>query len=92
MDQLDDQRGYRPRHNESDVEVRCGKVGTRRNVGDEGGGGKNIRNAWKRHGYEWFVNNAGEQDVGGNTKLGPRKLFKSLSHISLSGNFHYSEY
>jgi hypothetical protein len=30
--------------------------------------------------------------VGGNTKLGPRKLFKSLSHISLSGNFHYSEY
>jgi hypothetical protein len=26
--------------------------------------------------------------VGGNTKLGPRKLFKSLSHISLSGNFH----
>jgi hypothetical protein len=30
------------------------------------GEGKNIRNAWKRHGYEWFVDNAVEQDVGGN--------------------------
>ncbi len=30
------------------------------------GEGQNIRNAWKRHGYEWFVDNAGEQDAGGN--------------------------
>ena len=40
VDLLDDQRGRRPRHNESDVKVRCGKVGTRRNVGDEKGGAK----------------------------------------------------
>ena len=25
-----------------------------------------IWNVWKRHGYEWFVDNVGEQDVGGN--------------------------
>jgi hypothetical protein len=30
------------------------------------GEGKIIWNVWKRHGYEWFVDNAGEQDVGGN--------------------------
>jgi hypothetical protein len=30
------------------------------------GKGEIIRNAWKRHGCEWFVNNAGVQDVGGN--------------------------
>jgi hypothetical protein len=30
------------------------------------GEGGIMQNAWKRHGYEWFVNNAGEQDVGGN--------------------------
>jgi hypothetical protein len=30
------------------------------------GEGKIIQNAWKRHGYEWFVDDAGEQDVGGN--------------------------
>ena len=29
------------------------------------GEGGIIRNAWNRHGYEWFVNNAGEQNVGG---------------------------
>ena len=29
-------------------------------------GGQIIRNTWKRHGYEWFVDNAGEQDAGGN--------------------------
>jgi hypothetical protein len=33
---------------------------------DMKGEGEIIQNAWKRHGYEWFVNNAGEQDVGGN--------------------------
>ena len=30
------------------------------------GEGKSIQNTWKWHGYEWFVNDAGEQDVGGN--------------------------
>jgi len=25
-----------------------------------------IRNAWNRHGYEWFIDNAREQDVGRN--------------------------
>ena len=30
------------------------------------GKGEIIRNAWKRHGFEWFVSNAGEQNVGGN--------------------------
>jgi hypothetical protein len=30
------------------------------------GEGQMIRNAWMRHGYEWFVDNAVEQDVGGN--------------------------
>ena len=43
-----------PRHNESAIEVRRGKVGPRPRRE-----GKIIRNAWKRHGYEWF-------DVGGN--------------------------
>jgi hypothetical protein len=38
VDQLDDKRGRRPRHNESAVEVRRGKVGPCRNVGDEGAG------------------------------------------------------
>jgi hypothetical protein len=31
------------------------------------GEGKIIRNAWKRHGYEWFFEDVGEQDVGGNS-------------------------
>ena len=30
------------------------------------GKGKIIQNVWKRHMYEWFIDNAGEQDVGGN--------------------------
>ena len=30
------------------------------------GEGQIICNAWTRHGYEWFVNNAREQDAGGN--------------------------
>ena len=31
------------------------------------GEGQILRNAWKRHGYEWFINNAlVEQDAGGN--------------------------
>jgi hypothetical protein len=30
------------------------------------GEGQIIRNAWKRHGYEWFVDDASEQDAGGN--------------------------
>jgi hypothetical protein len=30
------------------------------------GEGQIIHNAWKRHGYEWFVDNAGEQDAVGN--------------------------
>jgi hypothetical protein len=30
------------------------------------GEGKIIQNAWKRHGYEWFVDNTREQDVGRN--------------------------
>ena len=30
------------------------------------GEGQIICNAWKRHGYVWFVDGAGEQDVGGN--------------------------
>ncbi len=30
------------------------------------GEGQIICNAWKRHGYEWFVDNAVEQDAGGN--------------------------
>ena len=38
VDQLDDERGRRPRHDESASEVRRGKVGPRRNVGDEGEG------------------------------------------------------
>ena len=44
------------------------------------GEGKIIRNVWKRHGYEWFLDDAGEQDVGGNNN-GVRGLFKSLSII-----------
>jgi hypothetical protein len=41
------------------------------------GEGNIIRNAWKRHDNEWFVDNTREQDVG------PRELFrsKSLSHV-----------
>ena len=38
MDQLDDKRGRRPRHNESASEVRRGEVGPKCNVGDEGEG------------------------------------------------------
>ena len=30
------------------------------------GEGEIIWNAWERHGYEWFLDNVGEQDVGGN--------------------------
>ena len=30
------------------------------------GEGQIICNTWKRHGYEWFVDNVGEQDAGGN--------------------------
>jgi hypothetical protein len=30
------------------------------------GEGESIRNAWKRHDYEWFVDNTREQDVGRN--------------------------
>ena len=30
------------------------------------GEGDIIRNMWKRHGYKWFVDDAREQDVGGN--------------------------
>ena len=30
------------------------------------GEGNIIRNAWKRHDYEWFVDNTREQDVGTN--------------------------
>ena len=30
------------------------------------GEGEIIWNAWKRHGYEWFLNDTGEQDVGVN--------------------------
>ncbi len=31
------------------------------------GEGQFIRNAWKRHGYEWFIDDGPvEQDVGGN--------------------------
>ena len=55
VDQLDDERGHRPRHNESASEVRRGEVGPKCDVGDEGG-----------HGYEWFVDNTREQDVGRN--------------------------
>ena len=49
VDQLDDQRGRRPRHIESAVKVRRGKVGPRRNVGDEGGGAnysERVEEAW----------------------------------------------
>jgi len=34
-------------------------------VGDEGGG-KIIWNAWKRHDFEWFVDNTREQYMGRN--------------------------
>ncbi len=30
------------------------------------GEGKIIWTTWKRHGYEWFVDDTGEQDVGSN--------------------------
>ena len=30
------------------------------------GKGQIIRNAWNRHGYEWFVDDAVDQDAGGN--------------------------
>jgi hypothetical protein len=30
------------------------------------GEGQIIRNGWKRHGCEWFVDDAVEQDAGGN--------------------------
>ena len=30
------------------------------------GKSKIIWNTWKRHGYEWFLDDAGEQDVSGN--------------------------
>ena len=63
--ELDDQQGCRPWYNQSAVEVRRGKVGQHRNVGDKGEG-QIIRSLWKRHGYEWFVDNAGEQDASGN--------------------------
>ena len=49
VDQLDDQRGCRPRHNKSAVKVRRGKVGPHRDVGDEGGGPKyseRVEEAW----------------------------------------------
>ena len=65
--ELDDQQGRCPWHNQSAVAVRCGKVGRRRNVMLEmKGESQIIRNAWKSHGYEWFVDNVGEQDAGGN--------------------------
>ena len=38
MDQLDDERGRRPRHNESASEVRRDKVGPKCDVEDEGEG------------------------------------------------------
>ena len=38
MDQLDDEQGRRPWHNESASEVRRGEVGPQCNVGDEEGG------------------------------------------------------
>ena len=34
------------------------------------GKGEIIRNAWKRHGYEWFPKDAGEQDAGGDDEGG----------------------
>ncbi len=66
MDELDDQQGRRPRHNESTSEVSHDEVDPQCDVGDEGGGGGIIRNAWKRHDFVWFVDNTREQDVGRN--------------------------
>jgi hypothetical protein len=63
--ELDDQQGCQPWHNQSAVKVRRGRVGGRHNVGDEGGG-PIFCNSWNRHGYEWLVEDAGEQDAGGN--------------------------
>ena len=65
MGELNDQQWHRPWHNKPTVKVRHGKVDPCCNVGDEGGG-KIIRNVWKRHGHEWFIDDAGEQDVGDN--------------------------
>ncbi len=38
VDELDDERGRRPGHNESTSKVRRGKVGPQCDVGDEGEG------------------------------------------------------
>ncbi len=49
VDQLDDQQGRCPWPNKSAVEVRHGKVGPHRIVGDEGGGLnylKRVEEAW----------------------------------------------
>ena len=34
-----------------------------------------IQNVWKRHGYEWFLDDAGELDVGGNNNGAKGALF-----------------
>ena len=56
MDKLDDEQGRRPRHNESTSDVRRCKVGPKCDVGDEGEG-RHYSEPWKRHDYEWFVDN-----------------------------------
>ncbi len=64
--ELDDCRGHCPWHNQSADEVRRGKVGVDAAMLEMKGEGQIIRNLWKRHGYEWFVDDAVEQDAGGN--------------------------
>ena len=82
MDELDDQQGRRPRHNESASEVSHDEVGPQCDVGDEGGGGE----LFGTHGRGMIL--CGLLTTRGNkiwegTTMGPRELFKSksLSHV-----------
>jgi hypothetical protein len=82
VDELDDQRGHHPWHNESTSEVRCGKVG--HNVMLEMKGGAKL---FGTHGRGMIL--SGSLTTRGNkiwegTRMGPRELFKSksLSHVA----------